>query len=383
MEKYDVIIVGAGASGIMCACNLKNKKVLVIEKNDKIGKKILVTGNGRCNFTNKNMQIKFFNTTLVSKYFSKFNNNDLLIYLNNIGLEYYFDEEGRYYPISNHSSSVLDVFRNELAKNDYLTIKTNEKVIQISKECDFYQIKTNNGVYNAKNIVFSCGGNFDKVFDFNINNTPFSPSLCSLICNTNNNLVGIKQKNVIATLSQNNKNYCEFGEILFKKNAISGILIFNLSSYYNENSKALLSIDLLPNFSKQELCKKIKQRTKIFDNITDIFTGLFHKNLGYSIIEKCGLLKTNIKNLNNLEISKLADKIKKYDLIITGKEDNNQIFKGGVPLEYLTENLEHKEYKSLYFVGESCDVNGLCGGYNLQWAFTSGMIVAQHLNNII
>lgn len=380
MEKYDVIIIGAGASGIMCASNIYSKKVLLLEKQDKIGKKILVTGNGRCNLTNKNLLTDCYNTDLVSKFFDKFNNYDLLNYFSSIGLSYYFDDEGRCYPTSNYASSVLDIMRLNLNKHKNVTILTNSPAKNIDFKNGKYFVSTDNETYPADNVVFSTGGDFENIFNFKIDFVPFYPSLCGFKTEKNKGLNGVKQKNVKATLS-NSQNFCEQGELLFKENGVSGICIFNLSNHYDKNGKNTLKIDLLPNISTSDLFDDLKHRCTIFDSAENLLTSLFQKQLIASILEKSNIKSTTPTcDLKNTDLQKITDTIKNYTIKITGLENNNQIFSGGVKLENLSDNLEYQ--KGLYFVGESCNVSGKCGGYNLQWAFTSGKIVGDLIDKV-
>lgn len=381
MKNFDTIIIGGGASGLMCALNIDNKSVLVLEKQDKIGKKILVTGNGRCNLTNKKLSSIYYNTSKVDNFFSRFNNFSTLEYFHSIGLETYCDGEGRFYPISNYSASVLDIMRLSLNKKSNVTILTNNSAEKISYVNNKYVVFTNEESFKCDNLVFATGGNFNNIFDFDIHFTPFSPALCGLKTEKNKGLNGIKQKNVIVKFD-NNETYSQKGEILFKDNGISGICIFNLSMHYDNLQNKFLDIDLLPNYSENELFELLKYKTTIFDKCENLLTGLFQKQLCFTILEKANIeLMKNCKQLTFDEIKTICHTIKHYKEQILGLENNNQIFNGGVSLENLTDNLEYVGHKNLFFIGEACDVSGECGGYNLQWAWTSGTISAQAINN--
>lgn len=383
MEKFDVIIVGGGASGLMCALNIIDKKVLILEQQDKIGKKILVTGNGRCNLTNVTISADFYNTNLVKKFLDKFNEKQTLQFFNNLGLETYNDNEGRVYPISNYAASVLDVLRFNINKKQNITIKTQEKALKISKNKENFEVLTNNCNYLSTSVVFCCGGNFNDMFDFCVDKKEFQPCLCSLITEKNKGLNGIKQRNVQVTLIQENKEYKEVGEILFKDNAISGIVIFNLSSYYEQKSPAKIIIDFLPNYGINKLIENINNRKNIYENAQNLLCGMFHKQIGIAILEKANIdININCNELTEKDVFNLANTIKNYEVNVFGCEKNNQIFKGGINLESLDSNLMSKQIENLYFAGESCNINGLCGGYNLQWAWTSGKIIADNLNKV-
>ena len=338
------------------------------------------TGNGRCNLTNKNLTNFYYNTKKVDDFFSRFNNYDALNYFHSIGLETYCDSEGRYYPISNYSASVLDTMRLSLNKKTNVTILTNHSAEKISFTDNKYVVFTSEESFICDNLVFALGGDFDNIFDFNIDYTPFSPALCSFKTEKNKGLNGIRQKNVVVKFD--NETYSQKGEILFKDNGISGICVFNLSMRYNKSQNKILNIDLLPNYSKEELTTLLKFKTNIFDKCENLLTGLFQKQLCLSILEKANInILTNCKQLTNDEINSICNTIKNYQIKILGLENNNQIFNGGVSLNDLSKDLEHNKYKNLFFIGEACDVSGECGGYNLQWAWTSGVISAKALNN--
>lgn len=381
MKKYDVIIIGGGASGLMCAMQINNKSVLIIEKQDKIGKKILVTGNGRCNLTNLNIKNNFYNTEQVNKYFNNINNVKTLEYFKSIGLETYCDSEGRYYPVSNYSASVLDIMRLNISKKSNITILTNCTAKKIKQNSNTYLVCTNIDDFICDNLVFATGGNFDNIFDFNLKYSKFTPALCSFKTEKNKGLNGIRQKDVVVSLI-NNEIYSQKGEVLFKENGISGICIFNLSLHYNYNQNNILKIDLLPKYSYEQLISLLKERVNIFEKCENLLTSLFQKQLCLSILDKSNI--DNQKYCNELtdnEIEKIYYVIKNYTIKIIDLDSNNQIHNGGVNLNQLNDALEHNQFKKLYFIGESCDVSGECGGYNLQWAWTSGQICGSHLNN--
>ena len=204
--------------------------------------------------------------------------------------------------------------------------------------------------------------------------------------NVNNNLSGVRLNNVCVTCKLDNDVFKEKGEILFKKDAISGIVIFNLSCFIVRRNKQNLSffIDFLPNFDKNSLFFNLKQRKEILkeQKCKDFFCGMFVGALGDDLLSKAHINHDDkIKNLNNDKILKLVDLIKNYKLNCLGFEQNNQVKIGGVKLNELDKNLQSVNNNNLYFVGEVVDVDGMCGGYNLLWAWISGLIVSEALWN--
>lgn len=384
MEK--VCIVGGGAGALMCACFAKNKNITIVEKNEKVGKKILATGNGRCNLTNVNMNNYAYNINL-DKFLSRFTPSKTLAFFNEIGLITYVDDEGRVYPISNTANSVLDVLKNNVQKNKNIKIITEKQVIDVNKQENLYKIDYSDGTNELFNKVVIASGNLTNLtlFDkFNIKYKKFTPSLCGLVTEKHKNLMGVRCKNVLVKCNLGSHEFNEIGEILFKDDGISGIVIFNLSSHMarigNFNQKIV--IDFMPEVSAINLVEILKQRRNNLNElkVEDYLTGIFHKAINFEILKRCGInFNKRIQEISEEEINKICHKIKCYELQSISYSDNNQVFNGGIDINELTNNLECKQHKGLYFIGEVVDVDGVCGGYNLQWAWTSGKIVGESL----
>ena len=384
MENFDVIVVGAGASGCISSIFAKEKyeNVLIIDKQNKLAKKILVTGNGRCNLSNINVNSKCYNQN-IDKYLNEFNVKDTLAFFNKIGLEYYSDDEGRIYPISNSAKSVVDVLTNKI---EQLGIKynLNTEVKNISKTKNKYIIETTEKVFSANKVIVATGGNSltNIILNLGIKIKNFTPSLVSLKINSSKNLANVRLSNVSVKLITDNQNtYQENGEILFRENGISGICIFNLSAYLSryQNFNGELVIDLLPFKSKNEIIDLLSERRQLNIPINKFFDGMFVKQIGYEILNRAKINEERLSNkLSDNEIKELSTIIKNLNFKVKGFLDNNQVYSGGISLSDLTLNLESK-HKGLFFCGEICDVDGLCGGYNLQWAWTSGAIVGKNI----
>lgn len=384
MENFDVIVVGAGASGCISSIFAKEKyeNVLIIDKQNKLAKKILVTGNGRCNLSNINVNSKCYNQN-IDKYLNEFNVKDTLAFFNKIGLEYYSDDEGRIYPISNSAKSVVDVLTNKI---EQLGIKynLNTEVKNISKTKNKYIIETTEKVFSANKVIVATGGNSltNIILNLGIKIKNFTPSLVSLKINSSKNLANVRLSNVSVKLITDNQNtYQENGEILFRENGISGICIFNLSAYLSryQNFNGELVIDLLPFKSENEIIDLLSERRQLNIPINKFFDGMFVKQIGYEILNRAKINEERLSNkLSDNEIKELSTIIKNLNFKVKGFLDNNQVYSGGISLSDLTLNLESK-HKGLFFCGEICDVDGLCGGYNLQWAWTSGAIVGKNI----
>ncbi len=374
-----IAIIGAGASGLVAGlCASKNKDVTIYCADEKIGKKILVTGNGRCNLTNTQGFDTAYNQD-VSKFFEKISNLDIIKFFNNLGLEIYVDEEGRVYPLSNSAQSVVEVLTNALAK-DNVNIKF-EKVEDIKIDNRFNVI-TNLSNEEYDKVIIATGSENVLLDKMKIKYKPFSPSLVALKTKENTKeLSGLRLTNVKVTLDVDNKKYTEFGEVLFKDKGLSGICIFNISAYLarKNNFNAKIYIDLLPKFTYENVVIMLTNRLKLnFKNISEFMTGLFNKKINKYLLKNLNLdEQKNIKELNSNIIEKIAKIIKNLPFNVVGYYENNQVKSGGVRLCDLTENFEYKEIKNLYFIGEIVDVDGLCGGYNLSWAFVSAMLAGE------
>ncbi|MBR4004145.1 MAG: aminoacetone oxidase family FAD-binding enzyme [Clostridia bacterium] len=382
MKHYKVIIIGAGASGVMCALQTKQKDIAIIDKNTKPLKKVLVTGNGRCNLTNLNLTSKNYNQN-IDKFLLKFNEKNTLKFFEEIGLETFADEENRVYPISNSSKSVTDVLMQKL--NNKADLILGQSVEDVEKTQDGFVVKTDIESFSCEKLVVSTGGNsVENIFkNLNIKYKNFYPSLVALKSKDVKDLNGVKVSNVLVSATNNKgETKKEKGEVLFKDGGLSGIVIFNLSSIFarNCNFKGLIQIDLLPDLSRNQLVEKLEKRKSLNVNLDKFFVGMFQNSIANEIFKQTKI-NTNINSqkLNSEQISLLVNTIKNLKFEVYDYFDNNQIHSGGVSLSSLDENLMSKQINNLYFTGEVCDVDGDCGGFNLQWAWTSGFIVGDNL----
>lgn len=387
MEKRKTIIIGGGASGLMCAliANLNGEKVTVLESDVKVGKKILVSGNGRCNFTNSNILPNSYNQN-IDKFINRFSPLQVVDFFKFLGVEPFKDDAGRWYPNSNLSSSILDVLLNRL--NLFNTeIKTLTTVTNVIKQKNGYLVETNNGSFECEKVVLACGSNkLTNIFDsLNLSYKKFVPSLCALkVKQKVNELSGIRLPNVRVTLKTNGVTYSEFGEVLFKDDGLSGICVMNLSSYLARlnNFNGVVSINLFPEKDVKHLVEYLINRKNLLNGMpaSKFFLGMYHKNIGYEILRRANInINQNVGDFNIEILEKIANVMLNFSFDVVGYYNNNQVFSGGVELSELTENLESKNNKNFYVCGEACDVDGVCGGYNLQWAWASGFIVGESL----
>ena len=388
MKHFDIIILGAGASGCMCALTAgkTGKKILLIDKLAKAGKKLMATGNGRCNLSNHKVfpSDKFYNQN-INKYLNRFNNAATIDYFMSIGLFTQSDDEGRVYPYSNSAKSVIDVINNQISNYDNIQLSLENEVHSIEKDFNMFKVESSQGEFTCDRLVIATGGkSAEKIFEkFNLKFKPFVPSLVALKTENTRLLDGVRISDAKLEAKCGEKVYTEIGEILFKDSGLSGIVTFNASTLFSRenNFNGSLKIDLMPTCNLENVKNILKLRQKINLKIKNLFDGMFVSQIGYHILNKVKIEdeERNASTLTEKEIEKLALAIKNITLNVKGYYGNNQVHSGGIILDELTDNLESKKVKNLFFCGEVCDVDGICGGYNLQWAWTSGHIVGESL----
>lgn len=382
MEKFDCVIIGGGASGSVCAINMAREgfNVAVVDDNSFPAKKLLVTGNGKCNILNSNLSCEYYNVN-VDEYFKRFDFEKMQAFFKSIGPIIYEDSQHRCYPITNSARTVVNAIKNQFEK---LNIKFyGEQIVQnFQKKGDFFEIKLNNNVISSKKLVLACGGN--KLFSCLKNEQikPFVPSLVALkTVESTKKLEGVRVQNVKVVLETEGNQYSQIGEVLFKDSGVSGICVFNLSSHLarknNFNSK--LFIDLLPNITIEKTNGLIKEQMCIFENACDVLTGIVQEKIAQEILKRVNVLNLKSKQLTLKQIENISKLIHNLDFTTCDCYDNNQVYSGGIVLSSLSENLQSKNTSGLYFAGEIVDVDGECGGYNLSWAWASGMIVASDI----
>lgn len=398
--QFDAVIIGGGASGLMCAvaAKLKNSKlnIAIIEKNDRVGKKLLSTGNGRCNLTNKNVATDKYKGTFdgLADVLKRYDTDKLLSYFKNLGLLTFCDSEGRYYPVSKQASSVLDVLRFN-AERLGVNILCKQNIHSISRQNGF-TVKTAGGVITADKLVICCGskaapklGGSASASDYlkNLGHTalPFSPALCPVKVESSvlKSLKGLRSAATV-TLSRNGKEIkAESGEVQFTDGALSGICVFNLSLYAEKGDK--ISLDLADYISDNELYSHLLNNKKLFADLTaeNIFTGILQKRLAQAVIKTSKIeLNKNISDLTENELKALVKTAKNMTFTVTGNAgfEQAQCALGGVKGNEIDgKTMQSRRVNNLYICGEAIDVCGECGGYNLHFAFASGIIAGESL----
>lgn len=401
MIKADIAVIGGGASGITAAITAKytspDAKVIIAERLDRIGKKILSTGNGRCNLSNKDLSEKHFHGTFKNVSDMIRNNTSAESFFKNLGVPCTADSEGRIYPRSNSAATVLSALRMTL-----LDLGINEicgfEAVDIIKSSGNYVIRSaSDEEISAKRIIIAAGGyaapscgtdgsftRFLRSKGYEI--TPVSPAVAPLRVSPESvkGLKGVRVKGKISAYSGGKHLRTEQGEIQFTENSVSGICVFNLAYLYQNHEKDMTLRAELSDMSESELTGYMKNIRKLRGkhSIEEFLTGLFTKNLAVYLVKHSLHRPLNelVESITDAEINMLIKNIKSIEFKVTGSASwqQAQSTMGGVSSRNVDEKLCSKTDKGIYLCGEILDVAGDCGGYNLQWAWTSGIIAGKN-----
>ncbi len=402
-----IAIIGGGASGLFCANKLvelfqnQDISIDIIEKDKRVGKKLLMTGNGKGNISNLNVNPSKYNSTFVTNSLNRLSCNDLYKFFEDKGVLLINDEEGRVYPRSGTANTILDTLRNGYAKEN-----VNEIVDANVDSLEFLDNK-----------IRVVGNSFNKVYDVVVLTTGSKAGLNNAPAKYNTNLIestghtltkmypalspmyvfdsiaslrGIRAK-VKAKMFIKDTYEVE-GEVLFKDDALSGICMFELSSFYARNmikgnvNNLNIHLDFLNEYSLEEIVLKLKSMKENLkdEDANTLLNGFFPKMLAKYILDasKINTKDRLIKDLSDEELIVIASNIKDQVFKVnTNKVSSScQIMVGGVSLKDVDPNtLESKLHHNLYFGGEVLNIDGQCGGYNLHFAFASGNLIAESI----
>ena len=388
-KSCDILIIGAGASGLACAVSAAQNgagRICILERLSRPGKKLLVTGNGRCNLSHENIDSDSyhgtFDTTLLLNEIP-----DVRPFFRQLGLFTVTDEAGRIYPLSNTAVSVLDALRFAAEKTGTEMI-TDALCEEIIPDQNGFTVKTSNLSVTAKSVVLAGGGCASPVHGSNgtcislarslgHEITPLRPALCPLPSGNTKSLDGVRCK-CTATLIQNGSLIrTEQGEVQFTKTALSGICIFNLSAVY-QGGQATVILDLLPTFTSEQTDQMLTTALNSRQNLSsaDALTGIFNRKLAVYLLKRAGINSDLPANkLTSRQITAIAQTAKSLQFTVTAPADftSAQVTAGGVKGAEVDEALMSRKVNGLFFAGEILDIHGDCGGYNLHFAFVSGI----------
>lgn len=406
----NVIIIGSGPAGLNCAIHSSSNKndVLIIEKNEKPGKKLFITGKGRCNVTNDSTNEEFISNVVSNPRFlyssiKNFNCRDTIDFFENRNIPLVIERGKRVFPKSYKSYDITDGLVKECHKLG-VKINYNEKVTNIFKEEDHFIVSTTKGTYKANYVVIATGGLSYPLTGSSGDGYKFARNFNHTIVDTVPSLVGLRikeevykeleeftLKNISLNVTCNKYKHSEFGELTFYKNYLDGPIAITTSSYINRFNvnDAKLELDLKPALSDEVLLNRInrdinkKPNTLVLDLLRGLlpreFMNFFINNTNIDINEKC-------TNFSSVKRKELVQNLKHFKLTYLGLEsfDRAIVTAGGISTkEIIPSTMESKLIPNLYFAGEVIDVDALTGGFNIQIALSTGALAGDDINNKI
>lgn len=403
-----IAIVGGGASGLMAAYTAAGSgaAVTVYEKNDRVGKKLLSTGNGKCNFSNLEMDETHYysdNTEFIKKVLARFGTADIVRFFESAGM-LCKNKNGYLYPYSEQASTVLDIFRIQMKERN-VRVRTGEMVTGIAGTKDSkIKVCTAGGSEVYDRVILACGGKAAMKTGSDGNGYELLLKLGHTIHRTVPALVqlrvkedfmkaisGVRAECKLTLFVDGKKKASERGEIQFTDYGISGIVTFQVSRIaayaLSENRQVHVSMDFLPDKSMEEFEGFIRaKKSHAGKEVTceEFITGLLNKKLMMKFLSLLNISPAaKVSSLDEKAVVGLAGICKDFKLTVRGTNsfEQAQVTAGGIPLKEVTENLESKILKNCFITGELLDVDGKCGGYNLQWAWATGYIAGKEAAN--
>ncbi len=402
MDNFDICIIGGGPAGIMAAGAAKSKhdRVLILEKNNQLGKKLFITGKGRCNITNTCPIEDFFDNIVSNKRFLysslyTFSNESIINLLNEYGLRTKVERGNRVFPESDKSSDVLKAFQKYLNEKG-VKVRLNSNVSHIQYTGEDFNIYINEGeMVTCKKLIIATGGksypatgstgdgyNFAKSLGHTI--TDLRPSLVPMELSNYwvKDLMGLSLKNVTLKVYKGEKlEHEEFGEMIFTHYGISGPIVLSMSNYVNRiKSKLNMYLDLKPALDREKLDGRILRDFEKYNNkvLKNSLNDLLPQKLIPIVIKNSGLDPFLVVNqINREQREDLLNAIKNFNLTFKGFRPIEEaiVTSGGISVKEINPStMESKLIPSLYFAGEIIDVDGLTGGFNLQIAYSTGYL---------
>lgn len=394
-----IAVIGGGASGLTASIFAAEAggDVTVYESGARVGRKILATGNGRCNMTNINADIESYHghdTKFILGAKNRFWVSETIEFFERLGVVTKTEEDGKVYPYSDQASAVLDVLRFK-AEETGVRIVTGFEAETVEKLGRGFKITSYDGrSVNADKVILASGGKaapdlgskgtgYEILKSFGHKISELKPSLVQIKTETDvvKKLKGIKLK---ANVSLGG--HTKYDEVLFTEYGLSGPAIFSLSSYL-DGQKAV-SLDIMPEYTRGQLYDMLLARTALHPKLPleSFFVGMLNRRAGQALLKLAGAepLSRYAVTLSEKEIERVCDTIKQWSFNITGTMswNNAQVTRGGaLTCEFDPNTMQSRLVKGLYAVGEVLDIDGDCGGYNLQWAWSSGALAGMSAVN--
>jgi len=396
-----IVIIGGGASGMaaaLAAAENENNRVILLERQARVGRKLQATGNGRCNLSNIHASEGGYNGTdaaFVKSAISVFSPADTLDWFRSLGLFTVTEASGKVYPYSDQANSVVDVLRLSLVKEN-ITLKTGYEVTKIQKTDNGFQITNGEEPIICDKLIVACGGlagsklggtmsGYKLLAKMGHRSTKLRPSLVQIKSSWPElpSLKGVRT-NCHVQILHNGELYAQSaGELQLTEHGISGPVIFEISrDVCAASGKWTAKLDFLPDVSADALVEELQRRRSTELPMEELLTGILHNRLGRVLTKTAGIKgKQFAKQISNQELSEVVSAVKSLELMLTEPlgMDSAQVTAGGVLTDgFDPDTMESKLVPGLYACGEVLDIDGDCGGYNLQWAWSSGRCAGLH-----
>lgn len=412
-KKFKAVIIGGGMAGLCAAvaCGRKfgGSAVTILEKQSHVGRKLLSTGNGRCNISNTNMsEIHYYgDRAIINSVIGSFSVQQLKRFAASLGLMLREDSDGRIYPYSNRAATVLDCLRNELSRLD-VTEQCDTSLQQLRTEKGKFLLVTDRLTLSADNVIFACGtkaspslGSDDSgtqlLQKLGLHPSPFFPALSPVeTAEKLKKLKGIRAKGTVDVIADGKIILNQPGEIQFTEKGISGICVFECARAVNEFllyhtvygkpvRKMSLSLDLMQEYHPEELICYLRGCKNYFADLppTMILSGAFHRLLSEAVVQAAHISGKSCASLTEKDLEKIADTVKHFRFTPAPSDalKTAQVCAGGFGSEDINpETLASKKYPGLYICGEMLNVDGDCGGYNLHFAAGSAWKAVKNIS---
>ena len=380
MKTYDVIIIGAGAAGLMAATQLviRKKSILIIDIGNKPARKVAISGGGNCNFTNLHADYNHYfgkNPQFVRSALSQWTPINTLNWVKSHDIKYVEKEPGRFF-CKNGASDIVNALMHDIGDTD---LKYNTNVIDIEKNDDVFTVKTNNGNFFAKSAIVATGGvSYPHLGTSNIGHIiakkfghkiePIRPALCAI--KTKNFLSELAGISLPVEITINKRKI--FGDLLFTHFGLGGPVIYRATLFDSKQ----MTINFAPNIDIFELLKQSKQKNGK-KSVANVLNEILPNKLAHFFCND----KHNIADFQDTELKKIANKIQHFEITdaTTVGFQSAEVMFGGISTDKISsKTMESEICPGLFFAGETIDITGDLGGYNLQWAFSSGFTAGQN-----
>ena len=408
--SYDVVIIGGGAAGLAAAVFLgrsaKGRRILVLEKGPRVGKKLMATGNGTCNLTNVKATAADYHGAprLAGAALEAFSVAETIDFFTSIGVDCATRPDGKVYPLSEQAGAVLDALRLE-AQSRGVEILCDTKVTALKKQGNTWCVTCESGQYTAKNVLVTVGGaaapalggsaeGYRLLTDLGCEKKPLFPSIVQIRTATDfvRAVKGIRVDATVTLRTDGRAAAESTGEVLFTDYGLSGPAVMFVSRIVadwerQKRGEITACLDLLPDWDNDKLLARVRQRSQLRGRtLEDLLTGLLHKRVGQTVLRVAEVLPLTreVETLTEEELTRVVKTIKNWKIPVTGTQGfgGAQVTAGGIAAtEIDAATFGIKRLPGVYAAGEVLDVDGNCGGYNLQFAWSSAYVAAKAIQN--